>query len=98
MFSRSNIYCVTEPYRGTRLKAYLQNETLTKSQFRSLVSQIVMALGQVHECNVVYNGISTDGICMLDEGYIMLNDFSKSCEVNAEEGEIGIVLQEIQPP
>jgi serine/threonine protein kinase len=96
MYSQSAIYCITEPYRGTRLKAYLENETLTKSQFKSLLSQVVMALGQLHECNVVYNAISLDGLFMLDEGFIMLNDFSRSWEANSDSAELE--AKAVRPP
>lgn len=84
MSSKSSIYCITEYYRGSNLKAYLENETLTKSQFKSLIAQVVVALGQIHECNLVYNSISVDDIFVVDEGYILLNNFAKCCETNID--------------
>lgn len=84
MSSKSSIYCITEYYRGSSLKAYLENETLTKTQFKSLIAQVVVALGQIHECNLVFNSISVEDIFVVDEGYILLNNFAKCCETNID--------------
>jgi serine/threonine protein kinase len=84
MSSRSSIYCITDYYRGNLLSSYLENETLTKTQFKCLLSQIVMAIGQVHECNLVYNNANATSIFIIDEGYVLLNDFSKCCDLNTQ--------------
>ena len=84
MSSKSSIYCITDYYRGSNLKVYLENETLTKTQFKSLIAQIVVALGQIHECNLVFNCINVEDIFVVDEGYILLNNFAKCCENNID--------------
>jgi len=44
---------------------------------KNLLAQIVVALGQIHECGLVYNQVNMDGIFITEEGYVLLNDLGK---------------------
>ena len=82
--SPSAIYCVTEHYRAEPLGFFLKQDFLSKNAFRNLLAQVVMALGQLHESNYVYNAVDLTSVYITEDGYIMLNCFQDCCEIGTD--------------
>lgn len=82
LYDDTKFYIVTEGYKGCTLRQYLAREgSIKKTNLKCLLSQIVIAIGQVHECNRSYNEVNLDGIFVLVDGYILLNKFTNCCQL-----------------
>lgn len=45
-----------------------------------MLSQLVVAIGQLHECNFTYIALGMNSVLVSNEGYLILNDFSMCSE------------------
>jgi hypothetical protein len=79
--SKTSIFCICDYYKGEPLARYLKNESLNRPNFRNLVAQTVIAIGQIHECNLVYNNVNLAGVFVTDTGYILLNELGSTREI-----------------
>ena len=70
----------------------MKNETINKNTLRILLGQIATGLGQLHECGIAYNNVSTKTIFINDKGFVVFNDVSLCKRI--ESGNLGLRMGE----
>jgi hypothetical protein len=80
-YSPSNIYLVCEPFNGYLLEVFTY---VKKNKIVNLISQIVIAVGQLHEAGLVYGNLSRNGIFITLDGYAFLVNMGVSVEKGKE--------------
>lgn len=80
-YSPSNIYLVCEPFNGYLLEVFTY---IKKNKIVNLISQIVIAVGQLHEAGLVYGNLSRNGIFITLDGYVFLVNMGVSVEKGKE--------------
>lgn len=95
--SKASIFCLCDYFKGEPLLRYVQNESLNKSNLRNLIAQTVIAIGQIHECNLVYNNVNLSGVFLTDAGYVLLHELGSSREVG-EKLDYALEKKPYQPP
>lgn len=70
------LYLVTDFVQGGELFTHLhREEKFSEPAVRFYISEIVVALEQLHDSNIVYRDLKLENILLDKEGHIVLTDF-----------------------
>ncbi|CAG9801084.1 unnamed protein product [Chironomus riparius] len=76
------LYLVMEFVQGGELFSHLyKTENFAESQVRFYIAEIIVALEQLHEYNIIYRDIKLENILLDKEGHIIITDFGLSKEL-----------------
>ena len=79
--SKSAVFMVTEYCPGGDLRKLLRREKrLTEDIARIYISEILLAIEELHSKNIIYRDLKPDNIALNDKGHIKLTDFGLSKE------------------
>eukprot|EP01071_Lankesteria_metandrocarpae_P007909 Lankesteria_metandrocarpae@DN4816_c0_g1_i1.p1 len=79
--SATKLYFVMEYCPGGELFYHLsREERFNESRTRFYAAQIVLALGHIHDLNVIYRDLKPENVLLDSDGYIRLTDFGLSKE------------------
>lgn len=89
VFQRAyRIYFVTQFVQGGELFKHLQEERrFSEQKTKFYAAQIALALGYLHESNIIYRDLKPENILLGEDGYIRLADF----------GLAKIIEQDVEP-
>ena len=79
------IYFIMQFIQGGELFKHLsEQKRFSEEKTRFYAAQIALALGYLHESNIIYRDLKPENILLNDDGYIMLADFGLAKIVQAD--------------
>ena len=90
--NKANLYLVLEFVRGGELFMLLEKETTFDEEWsRFYLAEIALALGYLHENNVIYRDLKPENVLLAHDGHVKLTDFGL-CKENITSSEYALTL------
>ncbi|CAI2362350.1 unnamed protein product [Moneuplotes crassus] len=92
------VYLISDLLKGGELSSLIKSKTLDEEWVKFYAAQLALALGFMHEHEVIYRNLKTSNIMIGNDGYIKIGDFDSSkINKNGLNGSI-LNLSEYQAP